>query len=311
MTTNTKAKKFRSLKDIDKNQLIDIALNEKGTISNCYHLFHNFSSTNAWLLSIQQVDMGLDVSPVMCSTDWVKNGFITEETRKRHYYDRLWARRKGKAPAKDKDGNELKNDKGEVILKTIYPFTKSYLSLNQFKKSELLKDFTPNYTVDFKSALERMGMKEVNFSETNGNIQGYCLPSTQEIAINPVAENAQKTMLHEIAHCILHRNELRVVDSQTLDPSLKEAEAEATAYVCSIMLGDDNEQHLSYSRGYIQHWLRDTKEFKPVNYKRVCKAVDIIMKALANYKDSYTNAEFLKDLKDLEDLSKGQGKGGD
>ena len=66
MTTNTKAKrKFRSLKDIDKNQLIEIALNEKGTISNCYHLFHNFSSTNAWLLSIQQVDMGLDVSPVM------------------------------------------------------------------------------------------------------------------------------------------------------------------------------------------------------------------------------------------------------
>lgn len=302
MTTNTKAKKFRSLKDIDKNQLIEIALNEKGTISNCYHLFHNFSSTNAWLLSIQQVDMGLDVSPVMCSTDWVKNGFITEETRKRHYYDRLWARRKGKAPAKDKDGNELKNDKGEVILKTIYPFTKSYLSLNQFKKSELLKDFTPNYTVDFKSALERMGMTEIKYGLVDGNCQGYCLPYKQEIAINPVAENAQKTMLHEIAHCLLHREIAKIVDGKTLDRSLKEAEAEATAYVCSIMLGDDNEQHLSYSRGYIQNWLRDTKEFKPVNYKRVCKAVDIIMKALANYRDSYTNTEFKKDLKELDEI---------
>lgn len=297
--TNTKAKKFRPLKDLGKEDLIQIALNEKGTISNCYQLFHNFSSTNAWLLAIQQVDKGLDVTPVMCTTDWVKAGIISEETRQRHYYDRMYARRVGTYKKKDKYTGELiLDDNGEPIEEKCYPLTKSYLSYSQFKKSELLKEFKPNYTVDFKQVLDIMGLTEIKYGLTDGNCQGYCLPNDKKLAINPMAENAQKTMLHEIAHCLLHTSDGMTIDSKTLTQSIKEAEAECTAYVCSIMLGDENEEHLSYSRGYIQAWL-GKNEFKPVNSKRVCKAVDIIMKAIANYKDKYDSKEFAKDLKSL------------
>lgn len=293
------------LKDYTKQDLIEMALTEPGTISNCYSLFHNYSSNNAWYLAMQQRWKGLDVTPVMSSSAWVKNGYITEETRRQ--IKKIWAMvpQQWSKDKLDKNGQVIKNEKGEVekIYGTSFPLRQAFISWSMIPANKRLKDFKPNYTVDFKAGLERLGLTEIEYGMVDGNCQGYCIPKDKVVAINPVAENAQKTMLHEIAHCLLHNTEDMLIDRTELTRSIREAEAECTAYVCSIMLGCDDETSLSYSRGYIQHWLANgSKEFGDVNIKRVCKAVDVIMKALANYKDNYNKDELAKDLKALNEI---------
>lgn len=309
MTNATQPRKL--LKDMTKEDLIQIALTEPGTISNCYSLFHNYSSNNAWLLAIQQKDRGLDITPVMSGSGWVKAGIITEETRKA-IKSKLWAMVPQQYTIEKTDrvtGEKVLDEKGKPILisGTSFPFRQAFISYSMFKKSQLLKEFKPNYTVDFKATLERLELQEIKYGMTDGNCQGYCIPNQKIVAINPVAENAQKTMLHEIAHCLLHKSDVAIVDNKQLDRSIREAEAECTAYVCSIMLGDEDETHLSNSRAYIQSWLgRGNETLSQTNIKRICKAIDIIMKAIANNKGKYDKQALTKDLKELAEIKEGK-----
>jgi hypothetical protein len=49
-----------------------------------------------------------------------------------------------------------------------------------------------------EKALAALGIQEVAFTETNGNVQGYA--RKREIAISPLAEIPHKTLFHELAH---------------------------------------------------------------------------------------------------------------
>lgn len=305
----TKTAQRKMLKDFSKEDLLQMALNEPGTISNCYSLFYNYSANNAWFLALQQADRGLDITPVMSSTAWVKNGYITEETRRK--MSKIWAMvpQTITLDKVDRNGNKVKNEKGEVekVSFTKFPFRQAFISYSMIKKKDLLKEFKQEFTFDKEETLSRLGLTEIPYNNIDGNCQGYCMPFKKVVAINPLAENAQKTLLHEIAHCILHVSDEQFVDTTNIDRTIKEAEAESTAYICSIMLGDENEEHLSNSRAYIQHWLKAGKgveSFTKYNVNRVMKAVDIIMKAVANNKGKYNEAELAKDLKALKEIKR-------
>lgn len=302
----------------DKSKLIEIALNESGTISGCYSMFHDFSGTNAWLLSIQQMDRGLDVTPVMCGSKWVKSGIISEETKKRLYRQnmQMFARVPQQVPIyeMDEETNKPKKDKdGKPIVKyfkTTFPFSRHFFSYSMFKKNEILKEYKVEVTIDFEETLKRLDLTMIKYNNIDGNCQGYCYPKNKTIAINPVAENPQKTLLHEIAHCLLHSNDERFVDTtQPNDRCVKEAEAEMVAYVCSVMLGETNEETLSHSRGYIQKWLSRNSDgkaaFTKENTARVMNAIDIVMKAVANYKGNYDKTKVNEDLKRVDKDNEG------
>lgn len=301
----------RFIKDLTKEKLIELALTEPGTISGCYSMFHNFSGTNAWLLSIQQIDMGLDITPVMCGSKWVKAGIISEETKKRLYREKynMFARlyHEFEVDKLDKNGNKIYDSYGKVVKETkvSFPLSRHFFSYSMFKKDEILKEHVENIEFDVNETLTRLGFELIKYESVNGNCQGYCYPNQKQIAINPLAENPTKTLLHEIAHCILHSDESEMIDSNILDKGIKEAEAELTAYICSVMLGETDDVKLSYSRGYVQHWLKDKDKFKKVNITRVSNAVDIIMKAVANYKGNY-NLEKSKDIKRLNNNNDGE-----
>ncbi|MBT4921817.1 MAG: DUF1738 domain-containing protein, partial [Rickettsiales bacterium] len=94
------------------------------------------------------------------------------------------------------------------------------------------------------------------------------------IAINPLAYAAYRTTIHEIAHCLLHKESDKIIDEQQLDSSVMEFEAETTAYLVCCSLGKFD--HLKYSRGYIANWI-NKEDVAEESFRRAFDAANKIL----------------------------------
>jgi antirestriction protein ArdC len=92
-----------------------------------------------------------------------------------------------------------------------------------------------------------------------------------------MAYGPYKTTIHEIAHCLLHKDEDgKIIDENNLETSVKEFEAETTAYLVCCALGKFD--HLEYSRGYIRGWINQD-DVREANFKRAFESANQILKA--------------------------------
>jgi hypothetical protein len=114
----------------------------------------------------------------------------------------------------------------------------------------------------------------------NGNCQGYAYSSHKQIAINPMAAYPNKTLLHEVAHCLLHGDDVEFSHGSELPRSIKELEAESVAYIVGCTLNILSEQEQLYSRGYIRNWFKGANSVPEENCQRIIKAVDTILDAI-------------------------------
>ena len=296
MTTNTA--EILKVKDIKENphRIIEEALTNPGTIAGCFSLFHDFSISNSVGFMGQLKAKGLKVTPVMKSKGWVENGYISEEKRRKLSSQFLWGLLPvtRKYPARDDEGKLIKDKDGKQVYDEEFlgfKMCQAWLASSQL-------GIEVKQTVEAKfnelEVLDRLGIELIEWGKIKGNPQGYARPNAKQIAINPLCTDRVATFLHEVAHCLLHSDQDVVVDGKRLAPSTAEVEAELTAYVCMVMLDVENEEVLSNARGYIQGWL-GKNEFK--NFGRVYRAVNTIMKAIANYKGNYkaTAKDFQKE----------------
>jgi hypothetical protein len=129
---------------------------------------------------------------------------------------------------------------------------------------------------DEDTALKKLNIRRVRFDMLNGNAQGFS--QGRDIAINPVAVNPRKTLIHELGHIVLGHTMQNAVPEIALHRGLKEFEAEGTAYLALKELNWLDEETARVSRGYIQDWLDNDR---PPDYsiRRVFSATDTILKA--------------------------------
>jgi hypothetical protein len=138
-------------------------------------------------------------------------------------------------------------------------------------------DFVPETvgSFDVARALETLKIARIEFTHTDGNCQGFALPG-RKIAVSPIAALPYKTTFHEVAHVLLgHCDDRAQSDSEHLTRNLKEVEAESVAMICCEAVGLPGAE---YSRGYIQHWLRDSS-IPEKSAQRIFKVADQILKA--------------------------------
>ena len=104
----------------------------------------------------------------------------------------------------------------------------------------------------FINALIMVSPVPVAFQERM-HAYGCFYPLENRIEIRAGLPNAQtiKTMIHEIAHAVLHRHDR---DGSRAARSRREIEAESVAYIVSTHYGIDTS---SYSFGYIASWSKD------------------------------------------------------
>ena len=303
MTTNTA--EILKVKDIKENphRIIEEALTNPGTIAGCFSLFHDFSISNSVGFMGQLKAKGLKVTPVMKSKGWVENGYISEEKRRKLSKQSLWGLIPvtRKYPARDDEGKLIKDKDGKQVYDEEFlgfKMCQAWLASSQL-------GIEVKQTVEQKfnelEVLDRLGIELIEWNDIEGNAQGYAIPSKKQIAINPLCTDRIDTFLHEVAHCLLHGGQDRMVDGKILTRNIREVEAELTSYVCMVMLDVQNEEVLSNARGYIQRWL-GKNEFK--NFGRVYRAVNTIMKAIANYKGNYKATA--KDFQKEDEKAKGK-----
>ena len=110
----------------------------------------------------------------------------------------------------------------------------------------------------FLDAAKAISPVPVRFdSHLDGEAKGYFSPYEKEIVIRAgmAEEQSAKTILHEMAHAVMHAEG----EGHSADRAAKEVQAESVAYICSrALFGMDSGD---YSFGYIGTWSsRDTKE---------------------------------------------------
>lgn len=156
----------------------------------------------------------------------------------------------------DKNGNPVKE---ETEIKLTSFRVVSVFDVSQTEGKELpsmardLHDNIKDYPL-YIQALEQVSDVPIAFEEINGSAHGYYSHATDSIAIQSGMSESQtlKTMIHEIAHSILHND--NVPDAKEKDRQTKEVEAESVAYTVCKHFGIDSSD---YSFGYIAGWSAD------------------------------------------------------
>ena len=242
--------------------LLRQAISEEGKLSQCYSLMHDYSFLNSFMLAIQQRAKGQEIKPCGSFSKWKSLG------------GRIKAGSKAMAVFIPKmtpvfTTNE-EGEKEKILIPTGFFLKNVIFSLNDIDGIDV-KAIKPCNGFDIYKACKTLNITIKEYESIDGNCQGYAIPEKQEIALNPLAENPIKTLVHEVAHCILHRK-----DTDEKRRRIVEVEAECTAYLTLNVLGIT--KYNTESRGYIQHWL-DGGEVEEKTAQRIFGAVSKILKA--------------------------------
>jgi hypothetical protein len=169
----------------------------------------------------------------------------------------------------------------------------AWLVIQLCRRSWPRRPFSPAFSVSFRhavrqyvpepvpgwdatTALSSLNVERVPFTAMDGNVQGYARSRT--VAINPVAEQPESTLFHELAHIVLGHTAEGSQNSDSADRTprdIRELEAECVALLCCASLGLPGAVE---SRGYIQSWFKGN-EVPERSAQRIFGATDAILKA--------------------------------
>ena len=236
-------------------QIVQQALTEPGKLNTAYRNFHRYSIGNQ-MLAMMQLEQA---EPINTYKGWQSLG---RQVKKGSKAIALLM----PVTSKDKTTGEVNG--------MFFITRNNWFGLSMTEGEAYVAPSLPEFSLDM--ALEALKIAKEAFKAVDGNSQGYAKPNQALIAINPLAVNPNKTTLHEMAHCLLHADEVTMHDAAELPKDVKEVEAELTAYIVLSVLGVTD--GLEYSRGYIANWNAGNAGEK-VRYGKVFGAVDKILKA--------------------------------
>ncbi len=259
--------------------LFSDALSCPGKVSEAYSVFHDYSLGNSILAAMQLTVKGLPLSPIASFNKWKQLGRCVKKGEKAIALVMP-------VTVKTKSNDEVENGAGsndntkEVKSsgRTMFVLKNIWFCLDQTEGADYTNEVTiPEWNK--VQALFGLGITEQRFELLDGNTQGYSIPNKKQLSVSPVALMPWKTLFHEMAHCLMHSKEAQMADGDLMQKDIKEAEAEAVAYLCCATLGLPG---LEESRDYIQGWLGSkerSEEFSKKSASRVFSAADKILKA--------------------------------
>lgn len=250
---------------VNYSHLIKEALEKPGVLSDCYRLFHNYSIHNQILAMYQ---LHGDICPINTYNGWKSMGRQVKKGQQALF---LWMPVGGYSKTiKDEETGEEK----KIFVGQRFMFTPRWFGLNQTEGKELVNpEKIKPLNFDFEPLYKKYGIKIVKYESVKGNTQGYANTIEKTIAINPLAKNPEKTIIHEIAHIALEHGTKR----KDVPKDLKEVEAETVSYIIGSIIKLD-ETILSSCRAYIQGWLGEN-ELPEKNVKKILSIANDMIKA--------------------------------
>lgn len=235
--------------------------------------FHNYSFNNTLLIAMQRPDATL----VAGFNAW-KNKF-NRYVKKGEKGIQIIA----PAPIKeveerekiDKDtGLAVLNENGEPEMERVEYVIPRFRVTTVFDVSQTDGKPIPSLEVNeltasvkdyalLTAAIEQVSPVSMRFDEIEGDAKGYYSDADKEICIQVGMGESQtiKTMIHEVAHAMLHNSDFMKQRGEEKDRLTKETEAESIAFTVCSALGIDTSD---YSFPYVASWAsgKEMKELK-------------------------------------------------
>lgn len=250
---------------VDFATLIREAIENPGRMASCYRNFHRYSFGNQMLAYWQCLARDIEPGPMATYKHWQSLG--------RHV-------RRGEKAITLCQPVTIKRDKADPDSDcfTLFTYRNRWFVLSQ-TDGEDYSEPAPVGGWDRERALKSLGIEQVRFTMTNGNCQGYA--TGRKIAVNPLAEHAERTVWHELAHVVLgHTSDGQtVVDGKTLSRSLAEVEAETVSYILGAVCMGEDDKGAAESRGYIQNWFDGGNGIPEKHAQRIIRAAQKIIEA--------------------------------
>jgi len=240
---------------ISWERLLAEAITKPGLLAAAYNAFHSYSIGNQVLAMVQCQQRGITPGPIATFQAWKEKGRFVKKGEKALMLCMPVTR---------------KNQDDETFTSFIY--RNRWFVLSQTEGQEIEQPVPPTW--DKERALAELGIGEIEFDYTDGNIMGYA--KKRSIAVSPLAFAPFKTLFHELAHVTLgHTEELDFSDSDSTPKNLREVEAESVALILCESL---NLPGAEYCRGYIQNWLSGDV-IPEKSAQKIFRAADRILKA--------------------------------
>ena len=235
--------------------------------------FHNYSFNNTLLIAMQRPDATL----VAGFNAW-KNKF-NRYVKKGEKGIQIIA----PAPIKeveerekiDKDtGLAVLNENGEPEMERVEYVVPRFRVTTVFDVSQTDGEPIPSLEVNeltasvkdyalLTAAIEQVSPVPMRFDEIEGDAKGYYSDADKEICIQVGMGESQtiKTMIHKVAHAMLHNSDFMKRNGEEKDQLTKETEAESIAFTVCSALGIDTSD---YSFPYVASWAsgKELKELK-------------------------------------------------
>ena len=207
-------------------------------------LFHNYSANNCLLIALQCPH----ASYVAGYTSWRNN--FHRQVKKGEKAIRIIS------PVRYKKKNEEDEEEERIGFKSasVFDISSTYqipdMEPVQIGVSDL-QGHIENYK-DFLHAFQSVSPVPVDFRLFDGDARGYYSDAEKIIVVQDGMTERQsvKTLIHEIAHAMLHTKEQ--LQECKKDRKQKELEAESVAYIVCEHYGFDSED---YSFPYIVGWV--------------------------------------------------------
>lgn len=255
---------MKQKKQVNFQDLLTQAVNEPGQLMAAYRAFHNFSLGNQMLAVSECRARGIPIGPLATFKKWDERGRKVLKGSKAISLFMPVTLKKERTKA---DGTT------EESTFSMFKLVPRWFVLSQTDGEAFTDTTLANWNQS--DALKALEIEKIEFSEVNGNIQGYAIG--RKVAVNPLAQLPLKTLFHEMAHVLLGHTESNALaaDHEVLPSDIKEVEAESVAMLCLASLDLPG---VEFCRGYIQNWIK-TDGIPEKSCRRIMGAADKILKA--------------------------------
>ena len=235
--------------------------------------FHNYSFNNTLLIAMQRPDATL----VAGYNAWKNkfNRYVKKGEKGIQIIAPAPVKEREEREKIDKDtGLTVLNESGEPEIEVVERVIPRFRVTTVFDYAQTDGEPLPTLEVNeltarvkdytlLKEAIEQVSPVPICFGEIEGNAKGYYSHMDKEICVRADMGESQtiKTMIHEVAHAMLHDSDQMKQRGEEKDQLTKETEAESIAFTGCSALGIDTSD---YSFPYVASWAsgKELKELK-------------------------------------------------
>ena len=235
--------------------------------------FHNYSFNNTLLIAMQRPDATL----VAGYNAWKNkfNRYVKKGEKGIQIIAPVPVKEREEREKIDKDtGLTVLNENGEPEIEVVERVIPRFRVTTVFDYAQTDGEPLPTLEVNeltahvkdytlLKEAIEQVSPVPIRFGEIEGGAKGYYSHMDKEICVRADMGESQtiKTMIHEVAHAMLHDSDQMKQRGEEKDQLTKETEAESIAFTVCSALGIDTSD---YSFPYVASWAsgKEMKELK-------------------------------------------------